>query len=77
MIRVKVEGKNIADLWSLACVHAIIKNDKQGNPCVKVAYKKRAESGMFIYLYAYIDDEIEVESQQSEIGRVIEDDLPF
>lgn len=76
MIRVKVEGKNIADLWSLACVHAIIKNDKQGNPCVKVAYKKRAESGMFIYLYAYTDDEIEVESQQSEIGRVIED-LPF
>lgn len=76
MIRVKVEGKNIADLWSLACVHAIIKNDKQGNPCVKVANKKRKESGMFEYVYAYTDDEIEIESQQSEIGRVIED-LPF
>ena len=76
MITVKVEGKNIADLWALACVHAIIKKDKQGNPCVKVACKKHEEDGKFEHVYAYKGDEIEVESQQSEIGRLVED-LPF
>lgn len=76
MIRLKVEGKNIGDLWQLKCVKEIAKNDREGNLRVKVAYKKRAEEGMFAYVYAYTGDEIEVESQQSEIGRVIED-LPF
>ena len=73
MIRVKVEGKNIADLWALACVHAIIKKDKQGNPCVKVACKKRKEAGMYEYDHAHVGDDIEIESQQSEIGRLVED----
>ena len=37
MITVKVEGRNIADLWNLACVHQLTKNNKEGSPCVKVA----------------------------------------
>lgn len=75
MITVKVEGKNIADLWALACVKQIAK-DKDGNPSVKVACKKRKEAGMYEYDHAHVGDGIVFESQQSEIGRVIKD-LPF
>lgn len=75
MITVKVEGKNIADLWALACVKQIAK-DKDGNPSVKVACKKRKEAGMYEYDHAHVGDGIDFESQQSETGRVIKD-LPF
>ena len=75
MITVEVEGKNIADLWALACVKQIAK-DKDGNPSVKVACKKRKEAGMYEYDHAHVGDGIVFESQQSEIGRVIKD-LPF
>lgn len=76
MLTVKVEGRNIAGLWNLACVHQLTKNNKEGSPCVKVASKMDNETCMYDYEYAYIDDEIEVESQQSETGKVISD-LPF
>ena len=75
MITVEVEGKNIADLWALACVKKISK-DKDGNPSVKVACKMRKETGMYEYDHAHIGDLIDIESQQSETGRVIKD-LPF
>ena len=75
MITVEVGGKNIADLWALACVKQIAK-DKDGNPSVKVACKKRKEAGMYEYDHAHVGDGIVFESQQSEIGRVIKD-LPF
>lgn len=75
MITVEVEGKNIADLWALACVKQIAK-DKDGNPSVKIACKKRKEAGMYEYDHAHIGDLIDIESQQSETGRVIKD-LPF
>ena len=42
MITVKVEGRNIANLWNLACVHQLTKNNKEGSPCVKVASKMEA-----------------------------------
>lgn len=75
MIRVKVEGKNIADLWRLACVKAITKGE-YNSLIVKVACKKRAEEGMFEYKDAYVGDEIETESEQSPTGDIIPD-LPF
>ena len=76
MITVKVEGRNIADLWNLACVQQITKYNKAGSPSVKVATRKNNETCLYEYEYAYIDDEIEVESQQSETGKVIPD-IPF
>lgn len=76
MITVKVEGRNIADLWNLACVQQITKYNKEGGLYVKVATRKKNETCLYEYEYAYIDDEIEVESQQSETGKVIPD-IPF
>ena len=73
MIRIKIEGKNVADLWRLKCVHRITKNGREGNPCVMVAYKRRKEPWMYHYQYAYNGDVIQVESEQSEIGKVFLD----
>ena len=74
MITIKVEGKNIADLWKLKCVHQITKNDREGNHIfIKVAYKRRKEPWMYNYQYAYNGDIIQVESEQSEIGKVFLD----
>lgn len=73
MITITVEGKNVSDLWKLKCVHEITKNDREGNPRVKVAYERRNEPRMYHYMYAYNGDEIQVESEQSEIGKVFMD----
>lgn len=75
MIRIKVEGKNIADIWKLRCVHQISKS-REGHVTYKVAYKKFEKTGKFVYLYASRGDEIEVESEDAETGYVIEE-LPF
>ena len=63
MIRIKIEGKNIADLWSLACVRTIGKTP-EGNMIVAVKDKTRSYFGL-------IGDTIEVESEQSEEGKII------
>lgn len=72
MIRVKVEGKNIADIWKLRCVHQVNKS-REGHVTYKVAYKKCEKTGKFIYLYACRGDEIEVENEDAETGYVIEE----
>lgn len=67
MIRIKIEEKNIADIWSLTCVRWIEKMG-EGRVVVGISYKKEKPR---YYMYAYIGDTIEVERAQSEIGRVI------
>lgn len=64
MIRIKIEGKNIADLWSLVCVRTIAKTP-EGNIIVAVKDKTRSYFGL-------IGDTIEVESEQSEEGKIID-----
>lgn len=64
MIRIKIEGKNIADIWSLACVKTITKAP-DGNMIVAVKDKTRSYFGL-------IGDIIEVESEQSKTGKIIE-----
>ena len=64
MIRIKIEGKNIADIWSLACVRTIAKTP-EGNIIVAVKDTNRSYFGI-------IGDTIEVESEQSEHGRIID-----
>lgn len=66
MIRIKIEGKNIADLWSLACVRVITKAP-DGNMIVAVKGKTCSYFGL-------IGDTIEVESEQSKLGILIEQD---
>lgn len=63
MIRIKIEGKNIGDLWSLACVRTIAKTP-DGNMIVAVQDKTRSYFGL-------IGDTIEVESEQLEEGKII------
>lgn len=74
MIRIKVEGNNIADLWRLACVMQICKYT-DGNFIVGVRRKKRA-NGRYSLMFATNGDEIEVESEDSETGYV-QEGLPF
>lgn len=62
MIRIKIEGKNIADLWQLECVRQIAK-DSYGRLVVSV------DVGWLDY--AYVGDTIEVESEQSKTGSII------
>ena len=64
MIRIKIEGKNIADIWSLACVRTITKTP-EGNMIVAVKDKTRSYFGL-------IGDIIEVESEQSKTGKIID-----
>lgn len=74
MIRIKVEGNNIADLWRLACVMQICKRT-DGNLLVGVRHEKRAD-GRYPLMFATNGDEIEVESEDSETGYV-QGELPF
>lgn len=67
MIRIKIEGKNIADIWRLACVVEITK--LEDNIAVKVRYKKSKKGGYY-YLYANIGDYIEARSEKSKFGDV-------
>lgn len=62
MIRIKIEGKNIGDLWQLECVREIGK-DSYGGLFVTV------DVGWLDY--AYVGDMIEVESEQSKTGNII------
>ena len=74
MIRIKVEGKNVADLFRLECVDAI---HKQGGGIICVSVRKeRGEDGEYIYKHACNDDEIEYESETAPTGKVIPN-LPF
>lgn len=76
MIRIKVEGKNIADIWKLACVMTISKcTDGTGNFLVGVRHKKKA-NGRYSLMFAINGDEIEVKSEDAKTGYVIEE-LPF
>lgn len=69
MIRIKIEGKNIADLWRLECVR-FIEKQKNGNTVVGIAYSK--EKPWSYCMYAYTGDTIVVESEQAETGKIIE-----
>ena len=66
MIRIKIEGKNIADLWRLACVKSLRKLPKDN-----VAVRVETKTSFAFPVNAFIGDEIEVESEQSETGRII------
>ena len=66
MIRIKIEGKNIADLWRLACVKSLRKLPKDN-----VAVRVETKTSFALPVNAFIGDEIEVESEQSETGRII------
>ena len=69
MIRIKIEGKNIADIWSLACVRTIAKTPKSN---IEVAVTTKWNGCDYnVISYAWIGDIIEVESEQSEVGRII------
>lgn len=73
MIRIKVEGKNIADIWKLECVDAIYK--KRGMTEVAVRTKMN-EDCEYDHCNAYLGDEIEVETEYSPTATVIPD-MPF
>lgn len=66
MITIKVEGKNIADLWRLKCVKSLRKLPKDN-----VAVRVETKTNYAVPINAFIGDEIEVESEQSETGRII------
>lgn len=68
MIRIKIEGKNIADLWNLACVTTIAKTP-DGN--IFVSVKHTNEKGKTCSYFGIIGDTIETESEQSESGKII------
>lgn len=69
MIRIKIEGKNIADLWRLECVRNVQK--MPDNDIVVSVRTVLCRGGEAITAPAYIGNKIEVESEQSEIGRII------
>lgn len=56
MIRIKIEGKNIADLWSLACVRAIT---KAPDDSIDVMIRHKDCVGKTYSLYGLIGDIIE------------------
>lgn len=68
MIRIKIEGKNIADIWSLACVRTIAKTP-EGD--IYVTVTQTDNIGETYSNSGIIGDTIEVESEKSEIGRII------
>lgn len=68
MIRIKIEGKNIADLWRLACVRAI-KKAPDGDIYVMVAHTNNI--GETYNYHGLNGDIIETESEQSESGKII------
>ena len=67
MIRIKIEGKNIADLWRLKCVKSLRKLPKNN-----VAVRVETKTSFAFPVNAFIGDEIELESEQSETGRIIQ-----
>lgn len=68
MICIKIEGKNIADIWRLACVR-FIEKQRNGSIVVGIAYTK--EKPWSCCMYAYTGDTISVESEQAETGKII------
>lgn len=73
MIRIKIEGKNVADLFRLECVDAI---HKRGGDIISVSVKELGGDGEFIYEHAFNDDEIQIESESAPTGTVIKQ-YPF
>ena len=69
MIRIKIEGKNIADIWKLECVR-FIEKQRNGSIVVGIAYAKDIPWSYCIY--AYTGDTIEVESEQAETGKILD-----
>lgn len=74
MIRIKVEGKNIADIWKLECVDAIYKNKGMTKVAVRIKMNGNCE---YDHLNAYPGDEIEVETEYSPTAVNIIPDYPF
>ena len=68
MIHIKIEGKNIADIWSLACVRTIAKTP-EGDIYVTVTQTNNI--GETYSNSGIIGDTIETESEKSKIGRII------
>ena len=66
MIRIKIEGKNIADLWKLKCEKSLRKLPKDN-----VAVRVETKTSFAVPVNAFLGDEIEVESEQSETGRIV------
>ena len=66
MIRIKIEGKNITDLWKFKCVKSLRKLPKDN-----VAVRVEIKTSFAFPVNAFIGDEIEVESENSETGRII------
>ena len=67
MIRIKIEGKNIADIWSLACVRTIAKTP-EGD--IYVTVTQTDNTGETYSNSGIIGDTIETESEQSESGKI-------
>lgn len=68
MIRIKIEGKNIADLWKLECVKAIMKTP---DGYIYVTISQTNKIGKLFDNSGLTGDTIEVESEQSESGKII------
>ena len=68
MIRIKIEGKNIADIWSRACVRTIAKTP-EGD--IYVTVTQTDNIGETYSNSGIIGDTIETESEKSKIGRII------
>lgn len=68
MIRIKIEGKNIADIWSLACVRTIAKTP-DGD--IYVTVTQTDNIGETYSNSGIIGNTIETESEKSIIGRII------
>lgn len=69
MKRIKIDSKNIADLWRLECVRNV---QKMPNNNIKVSVRTVvSKEGRVVQIFGYIGDTIEVESEQSETGKII------
>ena len=69
MKRIKIDSKNIADLWRLECVRNV---QKMPNNNIKVSVRTVvSKEGRVVQIFGYISDTIEVESEQSETCKII------
>ena len=65
-ISIKVEGKNVADIWSLKCVTEI-RRFVTGS--IRIQVRTRGLAAQTFYDYAQIGDTIEVDSEESESAK--------
>ena len=69
MKRIKIDSKNIADLWRLECVRNV---QKMPNNNIKVSVRTVvSKEGRVVQIFGYIGDTIEVEDEQSETSKII------